>query len=127
MTKPQDMPVRAIMSREVFSVTADRDLNFVEVVAEGKHIRHIPVVDENKHPVGLVSIRDILRHLSRGGADRFVPVGEVMSREVVSATPETPLSVIAEQMRDKNVSAVLVVERQQLVGVVTERDFLKLF
>ena len=48
-------------------------------------------------------------------------------REVVFAAPETNTKVAAELMRQKNIAALLVVEGESILGIVTERDIVRAF
>ncbi len=49
---------------------------------------------------------------------------QVMVRDVVSVTPATPLTEVAETMARAAVSGVVVVDEGRPVGVISERDFL---
>ncbi len=52
-------------------------------------------------------------------------VGDVMTRDVVSATPDTPLSAIAETMISKRLRAIPVIDEQGfVVGLITDRQVL---
>jgi CBS domain-containing protein len=53
------------------------------------------------------------------GSDK---VSEVMTTEVVTVSPSTKVSEAARQMRDMNVGSLPVVDRQELVGIITDRD-----
>jgi CBS domain-containing protein len=48
-----------------------------------------------------------------------------MSRDLLSVGPDLSLSEVAERMCDKDVGAVLVMEGERLVGILTERDVLR--
>jgi CBS domain-containing protein len=48
-----------------------------------------------------------------------------MSRDLLSVGPELGLSEVAQRMVDKDVGAVLVMESERLVGILTERDVLR--
>lgn len=120
------MLAKDIMTTEVFTVKPDKSLNDIEISAEIKHIRHIPIVDENEAVVGIISIRDILAHLSDAAASRFVPVEDIMIKEVVTASPEATVKAIATLMTENTISCVPIIESEKLVGIVSEADFLKL-
>jgi len=49
-------------------------------------------------------------------------ISEVMTEQVRYVAPETPVSEIAEQMRDNDFGAVPVAEEERLIGMVTDRD-----
>ena len=49
-------------------------------------------------------------------------VKEIMSREVLSVSPEASLFEVAELMRDEDIGSVLVTEGDNLLGMITDRD-----
>jgi CBS domain-containing protein len=51
-------------------------------------------------------------------------VGEIMTREVVTATPEEAVFNAAKKMSDNSVSCVVVMDADQVVGILTDRDIL---
>ena len=53
--------VKHLMSQPVVSLFAEQTLPLAEDIMRYKHLRHLPVVDETGHLVGLVSHRDLLR------------------------------------------------------------------
>ena len=114
------------MSTEVLTVPPDKNLNFAEVLAEAGHVRHLPVV-ENGRVVAMLSTRDILSHFSKAGASHFVAVKELMNPSVQTIEPDKTLEELALVMHECNISGVPVVSDGELVGIVTERDFLKVF
>lgn len=120
------MNARELMTTDVFAVDQEKGFNHVEIVAELKGIRHVPVVNENKELIGIVSIRDLLAHLSNAAASHFVPIKEVMNSSVVTVTPDTDLKEVAQKLIEHNIGCVPVVEGKTLVGLISERDFLKL-
>ncbi len=89
-------------------------------------VRHIPIVDSQNRLVGIVSQRDILRALPRSKTGS-VPMRGVMSARVVTVQPSTPAAEAAEQMLQRKIGCLPVLgEDGQLVGLVTESDFVRL-
>lgn len=121
------MLARDFMSTELLTTRPDQGFNRVEILAELKHVRHIPVVDEENKLVGMVSIRDLLSHLSNAAASHFCPIEEVMNRDLVTASGDTDLKEIVALMRERNVGCVCIVDAEKkLVGLISDRDFLTL-
>ncbi len=52
-------------------------------------------------------------------------VSEIMQRDVVKTAPTSTLEEAAKDMRQRNVGSIVVVDAEKVVGVLTERDFLK--
>ena len=59
-------------------------------------------------------------------ADQVKLVDDVMTKAVVSVSPSTPLPNVVGIMREKNISCVVVCEESIPVGIVSERDVLRL-
>jgi CBS domain-containing protein len=65
---PQQAKVEVIMSADPATVGVDEDVAVVAVKMTRLGIRHLPVVNQDGEPVGLLSARDLLAVLERGGA-----------------------------------------------------------
>ncbi len=120
--------VEQYMSTDLFTVHEDEVIDLVANMMDWKHVRHIPVEDEDHRLVGLVSYRQLLRLLARDlqqGRDHPIPVREVMARDPITVHPDTPTLEAIELMRKSRVACLPVVLDGRLVGIVTEHDFLK--
>ena len=82
----------------------------------------VPVVEEGK-PIGVVTDRDVA--LALASIDDLVnrPVEEIMSKNLITVTTDTPLPQLIETMRSELVRRLLVVDGQQmLAGVISWKD-----
>ena len=116
------------MTTDLFTVHENEVIDLVANVMDWKHIRHVPVENDDGKLVGLVSYRSLLRVLARDlphGRESPVPVTEVMQRNVVTIPPETTTLEAIEIMRNKKVACLPVVTDGRMVGIVSERDFLR--
>jgi CBS domain-containing protein len=121
--------VAQLMSTDLFTVRPDDLVDLAASVMEWRHIRHVPVEDDEGRLVGLISHRDLLRLLAQGlitRNEKAVTVKEIMKRELVTVAPETPTLEALGMMRRCKVGCLPVVENERLVGVVTAYDFLSL-
>ena len=95
-------------------------------------IRHLPILDEQDCLVGMVT-NESLRQVSRPiDLMRLRLVSEVMTGDVVCATPDCSMLAIAQLMATQNVSSVIIIEAignepslRRPVGLVTERDIVQ--
>jgi len=127
--------VAELMSRELITISTDDTLAVLRDKMYANHIRHIPVVDQRGGLVGLVSHRDLLRNtlMERRRISQYVEdsileelvVQEVMTTELEVATPKTNVRAAARIMLNKKLGCLPVVEGTQLVGILTEADFLR--
>ncbi|HQR35602.1 MAG TPA: glutamate-cysteine ligase family protein [Blastocatellia bacterium] len=121
--------VSHLMATDLFTVRPDDLIDLAASVMDWKHIRHVPVEDDEGRLVGLVSHRDLLRLLSHGLLNKQsqpVAVKEVMKRDLVTVAPDTPTLDALKIMRHSKVGCLPVVELGRLIGIVTAYDFLAL-
>ena len=117
-----------LMTTDIFTVNQDELVDIVACVMNWHHIRHVPVEDDGHHLVGLVTHRDLLRLLADNASDKIhkpVPVGRIMTQNVVTVSPSTPTLEAIRLMKSKKISCLPVVDKKnRLVGIVSERDFM---
>ena len=117
------------MSTDLFTVKPDDLIDLAASVMDWRHIRHVPVEDEEGRLIGLVTHRGLLRilnmgdHANRDG--RAKTVREVMIENPVTVSPSTSSLEAIHIMRSNRVGCLPVVENDQLVGIVTSYDFLE--
>jgi predicted transcriptional regulator len=90
--------------------------------------RRLPVIEDNIL-LGIVTPTDILFHLRKKRIeDKLVfdrtPIYEIMNKNVITTGDEEDLFSVAGVMRKANVGGLPVVEDDELVGMITERDIL---
>ena len=121
MDKLKHLAVRDLMTTSVISVRPGTTVHEAQEEMHVADIRHLPVVDERQRLVGILSDRDLLRAAGRR------TVAEIMTRDVVSVTPDTPARTAAAEMLGNKIGALPVLgEDFELVGLVTETDFLRI-
>lgn len=122
---PMDTPVSALIERkgsEVHAVTST--ITIAEAVAEmnKKRVGCIVVIDEGKI-VGIFTERDVLRRVV--GADlnvKSVLVSEVMTKDVLSVTPQTTVEQTMTIFAEKRCRHLPVIEDGKLKGLVSIGD-----
>jgi CBS domain-containing protein len=81
----------------------------------------VPVVD-NGRPVGIVTDRDIVVRVVATDGQLNRPVRDIVSQNVVCATPDMSTREAADLMSEHQVRRLPVVENDQLVGIVSLGD-----
>lgn len=127
---------RDLMSSPVVTFFAEQTLPLAEDVMHFKHLRHLPVVDDAGKLVGLVSHRDLLRAQistlsgltddQRRARQADVRVRQVMTRDVWTVRPDADATAVGRTLLDHEFGCLPVVDAdERLVGIITERDFIK--
>ncbi|MCW9036094.1 MAG: CBS domain-containing protein [Rhodospirillales bacterium] len=119
-----------LMSHPVETIQSNQDVFSAWERFRGNQHHQLPVLDTQHQIVGILSERDLLKHLVTN-AD--IPayqnnntVAEVMTNEVIVADPVTDVRRIARVMLDYRLSSVPIVnEKGELIGLVSRSDILR--
>ena len=128
--------VQDLMSTNLFTLKKSDSLMAAKSLMELARIRHIPVVENGNIFVGIITHRDILSSTLSKLADierevqdeieASIPVSEIMRSDVFAVAPQTSLRDAAELLLNHKYGCLPVVEKDILVGIITEADFLRL-
>lgn len=117
------MKVRECMCSKVFCVRPEASISEVAKIMSDKHVGCIPVCNNDKHIVGLVTDRDlILRAIANGKDSNKTPVSEVMTTKVYNVSSDAEVSEASKIMCDCQIKRVPVIENDTLVGIITLGD-----
>ena len=84
------------------------------------------LVIDKRGVVGIFSERDYARKvILKGKSSKTTPVSELMTKKVLYIDPGTSVEDCIALMTEKNVRHLPVIEKNQLVGIVTVGDVLK--
>jgi CBS domain-containing protein/gamma-glutamyl:cysteine ligase YbdK (ATP-grasp superfamily) len=118
--------VGQFMSTDLFTVRPDDLVDLAASLMAWRHIRHVPVEDNEGVLVGLVTHRALLRLLTRGAPakEHFKTVRDIMTTNPLTVSSRTPTLDALEIMKRNRVGCLLVCDEGRLVGIVTSFDFL---
>lgn len=114
-------PIRKIMTEKILTVLSGTSLLDANQIMTENRVRHLPVVDEMKNVLGILSQKDF----------RYVPefknltVDMLMTKPVASVESDTSLRQTIFLMLENKISSVLVTdEDNKMIGIVTTDDIL---
>lgn len=124
------------MTKPVITISPDMPIVEALDLMKREHIRRTPVIDNGKL-VGIVSDKDLL-NASPSPATSLsvwelnyllskVKVADVMTRDVITVTEDTPIEKAARIMADNKIGGLPVVSNNEVVGIITETDLFKIF
>ncbi len=129
-------PVSDLMTREVVTIDANECLSLADDIMQLGRIRHMPVVDEDQNLIGILSQRDLFRGalavtlgFGRHAQNKMLDslrAKEIMKSDVLTIHPDASIEEAADIMLTKKIGCLVVIEAQQIVGILTESDFVKL-
>ncbi len=132
------MFVRDRMSAPVITVGPDTPFPDALKLMQKHQYRRLPIVNADGVLVGIVSERDLL-HASPSPASSLsvwemnyllakLKIGQLMTKEVISVTPEMPIEIAARMLVEHRIGGMPVLDdKRHVVGVITETDIFKAF
>lgn len=130
------MKIRDVMHTKVVTVKADTPAKEAFEIMHKEGFRHLPVLDEQEHIVGILSDRDILsvavsfEKRPRGQTQYMVmktaKCRDVMTADPITISPDDNVARVVELMEAQKIGCLLVAEGGKLAGIVTDTDFLRL-
>jgi len=127
--KPTDVLVEEFMTTDLLTVQPDDLIEFAaDMIDWGKTI-YIPVENHEGDLVGLVSYRNVLRHLRKKVADKkyqAILVKEIMIKNPVTIKPEQNFTQASELLEKHNIGCLPVIKDNKLIGLITESEFYEL-
>jgi CBS domain-containing protein len=128
------LTVRDVMTERVYRVGPDASVREVlDMVAE-RRLRAVPVVDEDRGVLGMVTDRDLLRFFlpvvqkttgESPASLKDTKVREVMSRSVICVSEDQALAEVMSIMVTKDLERLPVVNEGRLTGFLTRGDILR--
>lgn len=141
---PVDEPVSSIMTRDVVTVSRDTPVHDVIDLLLGRLFKSVPVVDDQRHVIGIITDDDLLRAglpvrvtvgarldaperaLIRAGVPRDRAAWEIMTSPAFTVPEDTALGHVVQAMLDRGLKRIPVVDdRARITGMVSRLDVLR--
>jgi CBS domain-containing membrane protein len=126
--------VKDLMTSVVTTLKRNEQLTIADDVMHLGRVRHLPVLDDDDNEViGIVTERDLFRgalvkalgygQRARRKLASTLVVKDVMTTDLITTTPETPIAEAAHMLQERKIGCLPVVDGGRLVGILTEADF----
>ena len=118
------MRVQDFIKSKVTTVSRNASIQEVARKMAEEDIGFLPVVDASGKAIGTVTDRDIVvRLIAKGGDLKGAKVEQVMTKDVVSVRPDEDVQKVAELMKERKISRVLVCDQNgKPLGVISLGD-----
>jgi CBS domain-containing protein len=124
----EDRTAGGSIQSPVFTVEPTDSLHDAARLMRDHEVEHVIVVDPvSDRPLGVISTLDVVQVLA--GETQRPPrgayrVAQIMTRNVLTVTPNAPLRDVARLMTEHRISGVPVVEKGSVLGIVSESDIM---
>ena len=122
-----DTTINEVMSSPVVTVLDKTSCEEAYLLCLSEGIRHLALHDDDGNLSGVVSETDFRQHVNLTTLAGRRHVAAVMTRSVLSLPPGANLQQAVELMEDHHNNCVVVAENDYPIGIVTERDLVRLF
>ena len=118
--------ILAAKGRDVLTIAPDRTLADAARALTERKIGAVVVADAGRTVLGILSERDIVRAVARGGAAALGhPVSQYMTAKVVTCTGHSSINELMEVMTERKFRHVPIVENGRLAGIISIGDVVK--
>jgi len=123
---PEHTCISEFLSAPVISIEKDQSIYDAFDILLEYQVRHLVVVHADGRLKGILTFSDMLKAAEFDDFLRVKPVRGVMSCQVVSAAPDTPLDTVLTQMDEQHLSCMVALDGGTACGIFTERDVARL-
>jgi CBS domain-containing membrane protein len=126
--------IEEFMTSEPYTLRKTDSINDAWEVMIRKHIRHIPITDDDNHVLGLITQRDVLAATEPGAIRNAksashevksdITLAEIMIRDVKVIHKEDSLRQAALYLQSHKFGCLPVISGGGLVGIITDSDFI---
>jgi CBS domain-containing protein/gamma-glutamylcysteine synthetase len=128
--KPSSLMVEEFMTTDLFTVRKDDIIEFVANLLDWRKIRYLPVEDDQKHIIGLITMRQVLREYSKNhdleNDTGSKTVNDIMIRNPITIHPEASIMEAIRILREQKIGCLPVVKNGRLIGIITEGNFMNI-
>jgi len=117
--------VRDIMTKEIVTIDGDSTAHEAAKLMTEKGISSVFIVKDG-NPIGIVTERDFIKKIcAKELAVSQVKIGDIMSKILTTASPDTPIEVAVQRMVNHKIRRLPIMERGKIVGIITVTDLAK--
>ncbi len=118
--------IKEVMVKPVLTVSADSDIFEIYTMFRENRIRHTVVIDSNGEIAGMVSATDIVNNFELEFYLELKSVMQIMQKDILTIDKRLMVMDAVYKMRSNLISCVVIEEESTPIGVLTERDIIRL-
>ena len=114
--------VSRMSQRECFTLLEIDTVKTASQKLDEKKIGCMPVLDKNKNVIGIISERDLSQFIYKERFNSSLSVSQIMTKDIVSCDMNTSVTELMNEMTEKKIRHILVMEDKKLLGIVSIGD-----
>ncbi len=129
--------VKDMMTPNPISLSKFNTLSDARKLMEERRFRHVPITDEHRQLLGLVTQRNVLDNAvskqnmlddnEREKIESGILLADIMTTELTTVTPDINISQAAHIVHQKKFGCLPVIDHdRKLIGIITDHDFVEI-
>ena len=114
--------VTKMSNRECFTLKESDTIKIASQTLSEKKIGCMPVLDEKKNVVGIVSERDLSQLIYKERFNLSISISQIMTKNLVICDLNTSVTELMDEMTEKKIRHILIMENKKLLGIVSIGD-----
>jgi len=124
--EPKNLLVSEFMQTDLLTVQKDDIVELAAELMDWNNIRYAPVENTKGDLVGLISVNQLLNHFMNHKGKKSKTVADIMVEDVITINQNANILEATKAMKDHKIGCLPVVEKGELIGLVTESELLKI-
>ena len=117
--------VSRMSKRECFTLSEKDTIKIASQQFHEKKIGCMPVINTRNDVVGILSERDLSRFIYAEKFNLTLPVSDLMTKDLVTCDLNTSVTELMDEMTEKKIRHILIMEDKKLLGIVSIGDVVK--
>ncbi|HET6589639.1 MAG: cyclic nucleotide-binding/CBS domain-containing protein [Candidatus Nitrosocosmicus sp.] len=124
----ESLAITNLMNKNI--IVAEQDLNLITIskIMSNNDIGSVVIVDDinTRRPIGIITERDIVKTIGMIQPQQLlVPIRDYMSRPLITLSSKASVYDAIKLMYEKKIRRILILEKEKLVGIITDKDIFR--
>ena len=114
--------VSRMSKRKCYTLTETDTVKTASQNLHEKKVGSMPVLDKKNNVIGIISERDLSQFIYAERFNSNLPVSQIMTKELVTCDLNTSVTELMNEMTEKKIRHILIMEDKKLLGIVSIGD-----
>ena len=114
--------VSRMSKRKCYTLTETDTVKTASQNLHEKKVGSMPVLNKDNNVVGIISERDLSQFIYAERFNSSLPISQIMTKELVTCDLNTSVTELMDEMTEKKIRHILIMEDKKLLGIVSIGD-----